>query len=60
MHVKNIMQENLSKLAKIGWNNIDDMFLNIFYTNDGLRDYGQDVIFDGKTTWHKNSWTAVI
>lgn len=42
---KEIAQRRVSRVAKIGWKNIPDMYLSILFDKNGLKDINQSIIF---------------
>lgn len=57
---KQLQFNYLSKIAKLGWNNIVDMPLKILYQQNGLVDFGQDIFFDGHTHRFGKKWYSII
>lgn len=52
--------EAITKLARIGWKNVVDMPLKILYGKNGLRDYGQSILFDGISNLNGKHWHSLM
>ena len=58
-YMKNWIEELVTSVAKVGWDNIPDMILKVEYGKGGLKDIGQDIIYDGYTRLN-DSWYSVL
>lgn len=50
----------LKEVGNIDWNNTADMFLSISYTQRGLMDIGQKVVYDGYSKFDGDNWYSVL
>ena len=55
--MKNWVSELISTVANMGWNNTPDKYLSILFNQNKLKDYGQDIIYDGVLDWNKQPWS---
>lgn len=57
------IQELVSGISKIGWNNVSDMYLSILFGSNGLKDINQSIIFQYDKTeagYDNKEWYHVI
>ena len=50
----------LDEVGKINWKNSPNMVLGILYSQKGLKDIGQELVFDGYSQIGGNKWYSVL